>query len=86
MLGALLITGCQSTDPLSTKNDPRSPWWELAFTEPNYMKVWVETLPSKTSKERRFFVRERGPHRVGSQKMEQSQREVGTVWAVPRKQ
>jgi hypothetical protein len=42
ILVALLITGCQSTDPLSTKNDPRSPWWELAFAEPNYMKVWVE--------------------------------------------
>lgn len=41
LLCATLMTGCHA-DPLSTKNDPRSPWWELAFTEPNYMKVWVE--------------------------------------------
>lgn len=39
----MLIAGCQSTDPLSAKNDPRSEWWELAFTEPDYLKVWVET-------------------------------------------
>ncbi|MFJ2710272.1 DUF2931 family protein [Pseudomonas sp. NPDC087346] len=43
LLCVLLIAGCQSTDPLSAKNDPRSEWWELAFTEPDYMKVWVET-------------------------------------------
>ncbi|MHC8411837.1 DUF2931 family protein [Pseudomonas sp. Hz4] len=42
LLGILLIAGCQSADPLSAKNDPKSQWWELAFTEPNYMKVWVE--------------------------------------------
>ncbi|RON44347.1 hypothetical protein BK666_18210 [Pseudomonas frederiksbergensis] len=42
LLGAILISGCQSGDPLSAKNDPKSQWWELAFTEPYYMKVWVE--------------------------------------------
>ncbi|WJV27004.1 MULTISPECIES: DUF2931 family protein [Pseudomonas] len=42
LLGALLLTGCQATDPLSGKNDPKNPWWDLGFTEPNYMKVWVE--------------------------------------------
>jgi len=41
LLAALLLTGCQ-TDPLSGKNDPKNPWWELGFTEPYYMKVWVE--------------------------------------------
>ncbi|NTZ94925.1 DUF2931 family protein [Pseudomonas koreensis] len=41
LLCAVLMTGCHA-DPLSTKNDPKSPWWELAFTEPHYMKVWVE--------------------------------------------
>ncbi|SDT24751.1 MULTISPECIES: DUF2931 family protein [Pseudomonas] len=41
-LCALFVCGCQSTDPLSAKNDPKSEWWELAFTEPDYMKVWVE--------------------------------------------
>ncbi|MFJ2427273.1 DUF2931 family protein [Pseudomonas sp. NPDC087804] len=38
----LLVAGCQSSDPLSAKNDPKSPWWELGFAEPHYMKVWVE--------------------------------------------
>jgi hypothetical protein len=52
---ALLITGCQSTDPLSTKNDPRSPWWELAFTEPNYMKVWVEDTAVEDIKGKTFL-------------------------------
>ncbi|WP_223517648.1 DUF2931 family protein [Pseudomonas sp. GL-B-19] len=42
LLGILLIAGCQSVDPLSAKNDPKSQWWELDFTEPLYMKVWVE--------------------------------------------
>ncbi|WP_025809468.1 DUF2931 family protein [Pseudomonas chlororaphis] len=42
LLGALLLTGCLANDPLSAKNDPKSPWWELGFTEPYYMEVWVE--------------------------------------------
>lgn len=42
LLSAILITGCQPDDPLSAKNDPKSEWWELAFVEPYYMKVWVE--------------------------------------------
>jgi hypothetical protein len=42
LLCALLIAGCQSTGPLSVKNDPRSEWWELDFIEPDYMQVWVE--------------------------------------------
>ncbi|WP_429532226.1 DUF2931 family protein [Pseudomonas frederiksbergensis] len=42
LLGAILISGCQSGDPLSAKNDPKSQWWELAFIEPNYMNVWME--------------------------------------------
>ncbi|AVO58620.1 DUF2931 family protein [Pseudomonas chlororaphis] len=42
LLGALLLTGCLASDPLSAKNDPKNPWWELGFTEPYYMKVWVE--------------------------------------------
>jgi len=42
LLGALLLTGCLASDPLSGKNDPKNPWWELGFTEPYYMKVWVE--------------------------------------------
>ncbi|SFQ58180.1 Protein of unknown function [Pseudomonas sp. NFPP07] len=42
LLGALLLSGCQATDPLSGKNDPKAPWWQLGFIEPFYMKVWVE--------------------------------------------
>ncbi|MHC8380248.1 DUF2931 family protein [Pseudomonas sp. LB3P14] len=42
LLGLLLIAGCQAAEPLPAKNDPKSQWWELAFTEPHYMKVWVE--------------------------------------------
>ena len=42
ILFALFISGCQSADPLSAESDPRSSAWELAFTEPYYMKVWVE--------------------------------------------
>ncbi|AZD72909.1 DUF2931 family protein [Pseudomonas chlororaphis] len=42
LLGALLLTGCQASDPLSGKNDPKDPWWQLGFIEPFYMKVWVE--------------------------------------------
>ena len=42
LLGTLLLSGCLTTDPLSGKNDPKSPWWDLGFTEPKYMKVWVE--------------------------------------------
>ncbi|UCR85298.1 DUF2931 family protein [Pseudomonas chlororaphis] len=42
LLSTLLLSGCLTTDPLSGKNDPKSPWWDLGLTEPNYMKVWVE--------------------------------------------
>lgn len=42
LLCALLTYGCQSAVESSSKNDPKSESWELAFTEPYYMKVWVE--------------------------------------------
>lgn len=42
LICVLFMTGCQSADPLSGKNDPKSEWWELAFIEPDYMQVWVE--------------------------------------------
>jgi hypothetical protein len=42
LLFVFSVAGCQSNDPLSAKNDPKSGAWELAFTEPYYMKVWVE--------------------------------------------
>lgn len=42
LLCILFLAGCQSADPRSGKNGPKSESWELAFTEPYYMKVWVE--------------------------------------------
>ncbi|WP_095136504.1 DUF2931 family protein [Pseudomonas sp. Irchel s3a10] len=55
ILFALLISGCDSSDPLSAKNDPKSPWWELGFTEPNYMKVWVEDTSVEDIKGKAFL-------------------------------
>jgi len=42
LMCALFMTACQSANSLSANNDPKSESWELAFTEPYYMKVWVE--------------------------------------------
>jgi len=55
ILCVLLISGCQETDPLSAKNDPKSEWWELAFTEPYYMKVWVENSSVQDVNNRIFY-------------------------------
>lgn len=54
LLCILLAAGC-SADPLSAKNDPKSPWWELGFTEPRYMKVWVEDTSVEDIKGRTFL-------------------------------
>ncbi|RIJ11434.1 DUF2931 family protein [Pseudomonas sp. 91RF] len=54
LLCTLLAAGC-SADPLSAKNDPKSPWWELGFTEPRYMKVWVEDTSVEDIKGRTFL-------------------------------
>lgn len=55
ILCVLLLTGCQATDPLSAKNDPKSEWWELAFIEPDYMKVWVENSSVQDVNNRIFY-------------------------------
>lgn len=55
ILSVLLVAGCQTTEPLSAENDPRSDWWGLAFTEPDYMKVWVEDSSVLDIKNRTFF-------------------------------
>lgn len=55
ILCVLLISGCQETDPLSDKNDPKSEWWELAFIEPDYMKVWVENSSVQDVNNRIFY-------------------------------
>ena len=58
LLGLLLLSGCQSADPLSGERDPKDPWWSLDFTEPNYMKVWVENTAVIDIKGR--FIRQNG--------------------------
>ncbi|WP_423203714.1 DUF2931 family protein [Pseudomonas kribbensis] len=55
LLCLLLIAGCHLTDPLSGENDPKSEWWELGFTEPRYMKVWVEDTSVEDIKGRTFL-------------------------------
>lgn len=55
VLCALLMGGCQTADPLSAKNDPKSPWWEMGFIEPDYMKVWVEDSSVLDINNRVFF-------------------------------
>ncbi|MGE8143956.1 DUF2931 family protein [Pseudomonas frederiksbergensis] len=55
LLGVLLFTGCQSTNSLSGKNDPKYPWWELVFIEPDYMKVWVEDSSVQDINNKAFF-------------------------------
>jgi hypothetical protein len=54
LLGALLLSGCQAADPLSGTKDPHLQWWELGFTEPNYMKVWVDGSAVEDIKGRLF--------------------------------
>lgn len=66
MICFLLISGCQPSDPLSAKNDPKSPWWELGFTEPDYMKVWVEDTSVDDIKGR-VFLRTGGGSASGGQ-------------------
>ncbi|MDD1136551.1 DUF2931 family protein [Pseudomonas sp. TNT2022 ID233] len=55
LLCVLLIPGCHLTDPLSGEDDPKSEWWELGFTEPHYMKVWVEDTSVADIKGRTFL-------------------------------
>jgi hypothetical protein len=42
LLGTLYLTGCQTSDPLSGKHDPKHPWWSLEFLAPLHMTSWVE--------------------------------------------
>jgi hypothetical protein len=42
LLGMLLLSGCQSADPLSGERDPKDPWWSLDFMGPSYMIGVVE--------------------------------------------
>ena len=55
LLGALLLVGCQLAGTETGENDPKYPWWELVFVEPNYMKVWVEDSSVQDINDRIFF-------------------------------
>lgn len=55
LLCALSVASCHSSDPLSAKNDPKSPWWELGFAEPDHMKVWVEDTAVEDIKGKTFL-------------------------------
>jgi hypothetical protein len=55
LLGALMLSGCQSSGPETGENDPKYPWWELVFVQPNYMKVWVEDGSVQDINNRVFF-------------------------------
>jgi hypothetical protein len=83
ILSVLLVAGCQTTDPLSAENDPRSDWWGLAFTEPDYMRVWVEDSSVLDINNRTFSRRAEAPLPEVNQKMAQSQPVVGGRSVVP---
>ncbi|RVD75804.1 DUF2931 family protein [Pseudomonas koreensis] len=55
LLGVFLLAGCQTGAAESGENDPKSPWWQLGFVEPDYMKVWVEDSSVLDIKNRTFF-------------------------------
>ena len=55
LLGALLVSGCQIGGPETGANDPKSPWWQLGFVEPTYMKIWVEDSSVLDIKNMMFF-------------------------------
>jgi hypothetical protein len=42
LLGMLLLSACQTADPLSGERDPKDPWWSLDFMAPSYMIGVVE--------------------------------------------
>jgi hypothetical protein len=79
LLCVLLLAGCQTTDPLSAKGDPKSEWWELAFTEPDYMKTWVEDSSVQDINGRIFYKTGGGTAVGGSLEMERSPPEGGQV-------
>lgn len=63
LLGVLLLSGCQTADPLSGTKDPHSPWWDLRFAVPSYMDGRVE-ISAVVDIKNRFFPR-RGDGIIG---------------------
>lgn len=71
LLVALLLMGCQKGGFESGENDPKSPWWQIGFVEPNYMKIWVEDSSVLDINNRMFF-------RVGGKSAAGGEPEDGT--------
>ena len=71
LLVALLLMGCQKGGFESGENDPKSPWWQIGFVEPNYMKIWVEDSSVLDINNRMFF-------RVGGKSAPGGEPEDGT--------
>jgi hypothetical protein len=78
IFGILLLGGCQAVDPLSGKNDPHYPWWDLRFTAPVYMSGWVE-MSAVVDINNRFFPR-RGGGVVGAAGFEEGGAEDARGW------
>lgn len=85
LLCALWGTGCQPNDPLSAKNDPKSSSWELGFTEPYYMKVWVEDSAVEDINGKVFRRTGGGTAAGGEPKTVKNPHEAGTPWVLPPK-
>lgn len=71
LLGVLLLTGCQTGSSESGAKDPKSPWWQIGFIEPSYMKIWVEDSSVLDIKNMMFF-------RVGGKSAAGGEPEDGT--------
>ncbi len=67
LLAVLIFTGCHVTSSNSGENDPKYPWWELAFIKPNFMNVWVEDSSVEDLKVEPFCEPEEGMLAVQSQ-------------------
>ncbi|MFJ2479510.1 DUF2931 family protein [Pseudomonas sp. NPDC087598] len=71
LLGVLLLAGCQTGSSESGAKDPKSPWWQIGFIEPSYMKIWVEDSSVLDIKNMMFF-------RVGGKSAAGGEPEDGT--------
>ncbi|MFJ2485517.1 DUF2931 family protein [Pseudomonas sp. NPDC087639] len=71
LFGVLLLAGCQTGSSESGAKDPKSPWWQIGFVEPSYMKIWVEDSSVLDIKNLMFF-------RVGGKSAAGGEPEDGT--------
>lgn len=78
LLGVLAFSGCHATGSNSGENDPKYPWWELAFIKPNFMNVWVEDS-SVEDINGRTFLRAGGGNASGAEPNEDKESARGWV-------